>query len=239
METIEIKVKCCREFHTIKFGIPGYFRMLNHDSKEGAVLYGALSGEVCKCLLIAQDLKSRNYAALPDKLRKPLEAYIAKLNRQPSFNDPLGQGKERLRKRLREQMILKIRSYINDCSYRRARGSWAGGNHYVDVKLWEESPAYCDISGESQKVWSSNGKWSGYDSNIKVNLDLPTWLRVDRAGLSIVSTKNGTVFVLKILEETSKGILVIAGKQRLGFDVRPCSGIINVVEGKPFLKWQK
>jgi len=45
--------------------------------------------------------------------------------------------------------------------YRRATSSWAGGEHNIEVTLGPEPEAAC----ESTRVWSSNGKWSGTNSD--------------------------------------------------------------------------
>lgn len=43
------------------------------------------------------------------------------------------------------------------CGYRRSRSAWAGGEHVVQVVVGATPQA----SGHTDKVWSSNGKWTG------------------------------------------------------------------------------
>lgn len=52
-----------------------------------------------------------------------------------------------------------LRAAASACDYRRAAGRWAGGDHTIEVRVG--SP---DASGETRRVWSKNGKWSGVDS---------------------------------------------------------------------------
>lgn len=48
--------------------------------------------------------------------------------------------------------------------YRRAEGRWAGGEHFVDVSIGDHPRAEC----RTERVWSSNGKWSGNNSRAKI-----------------------------------------------------------------------
>ncbi len=72
--------------------------------------------------------------------------------------------------------------------YRRSTSSWAGGEHSVTVRLGDVQPAWnleahrhdmivaTGARCESSKVWSSNGKWSGSNSDAVITTDLPTLL---------------------------------------------------------------
>lgn len=44
--------------------------------------------------------------------------------------------------------------------YRRARSTWAGGEHFIYISVSDEACA----GGHTERVWSANGKWSGNDS---------------------------------------------------------------------------
>lgn len=49
--------------------------------------------------------------------------------------------------------------------YRRATSSWAGGGTYIAVKIGDPFAI-----AETERVWSSNGKWSGNDLNVRINI---------------------------------------------------------------------
>ena len=51
-----------------------------------------------------------------------------------------------------------------DWPYRRAEGRWAGGEHFVDVSIGDHPRVEC----HTERVWSSNGKWSGNNSRAKI-----------------------------------------------------------------------
>ena len=53
-----------------------------------------------------------------------------------------------------------------DWPLRRSTSSWAGGGHSVVVSL----AAVPSCSGQSEKAWSDNGKWSGSDSSASLHV---------------------------------------------------------------------
>lgn len=63
----------------------------------------------------------------------------------------------------RRSVLKELRS---DWPYRRASSRWAGGDHYIELQIGDAPQA----SGWSQRVWSSNGKWSGNDSNASLTI---------------------------------------------------------------------
>lgn len=50
--------------------------------------------------------------------------------------------------------------------YQRSASTWAGGNHRTTV-VFADTP---QASGESQRVWSNNKKWSGNDSYARLSI---------------------------------------------------------------------
>lgn len=83
---------------------------------------------------------------------------------------------------LRERTIEAARAAFLKADYRYAIGTWAGGNNSWTVTLGD-APA---ISGDSKKVWSKNGKWSGLNGIFSATVPA-NWIRtVEKPGLAVV-----------------------------------------------------
>lgn len=54
----------------------------------------------------------------------------------------------------------------NDWRYRQSTSSWAGGDHSIKVSVGEQPSA----SGDSVRAWSTNGKWSGTNSQATLTM---------------------------------------------------------------------
>lgn len=65
------------------------------------------------------------------------------------------------------------------CKYRRSQSSWAGGDHSVNVRIAGKNGAV-SASGENQRVWSNNGKWSGNNSVHALYVRM-SWLDIPEA----------------------------------------------------------
>ena len=69
------------------------------------------------------------------------------------------------------------------CTYRQSESRWAGGEHSVCVDIipagYEEY-----VKSETERVWSSNGKWSGTNSSHMLGVALRWRLDVERRGLA-------------------------------------------------------
>jgi hypothetical protein len=83
-------------------------------------------------------------------------------------------------------------SAYSRCGFRRCHGRWAGGNHALDVRI-RKSDEPPKAASSTEKVWSGNGKWSGFDSSHELIigrevLDLP----VD----ALVRTRKGRMQLL-------------------------------------------
>lgn len=60
-----------------------------------------------------------------------------------------------------KKVIASTENYLEEnWPLRKAESRWAGGDHFVKIK--KGAKPYC--YGESQRVWSRNGKWSGNNS---------------------------------------------------------------------------
>lgn len=93
-----------------------------------------------------------------------------RLKNQP-YKEPDVTGPERLRLTLMEKTEKAVLRSYSRCGYRRAQGKWAGGDHTTTIKI---SPAEAGVTSRSTKSWSSNGKWSGRDSEHRIHVQ-PTW----------------------------------------------------------------
>jgi len=119
--------------------------------------------------------------------------------------------------RKREQTILsRVTGYISDhYPYRMSQSSWAGGEHYVNVRFGE-----IGCSGGSNQVWSDNGKWSGTDSYAEFTISR----RVLRY-FPDATTPDGLV-VLDAKRITLREYEIVWAEQARGFDLKPVKGFL-------------
>lgn len=240
------QVRCSGKLHKISLTETG--RLIFHGHDKGFIAqeqaYAALGGEPCRCyevlknwrIYLARDLK-RNISKIPREFHKLIkEKEDLGLQREISqikTKDPLKHYtlEKRIEIRTRKIAIQEL----DRCGYRRSRSNWAGGVHKIRVYICN-SPLDVKISGESEEVWSDNGKWRGNNSIIKVQV-YTHWLpRVYKKGISVV----GGNFVLDVLEELpDEGYIVLAGKQGKGFNIYPCKAKILRKNGEYKLKWLK
>lgn len=86
---------------------------------------------------------------------------------------------------LRERAAVRVRNaaYLSwkTADYKRSGTSWAGGEHTVSVAIGTP----CAI-GDSTRVWSSNGKWSGSNSSHALRVPLRWLVNVERRGIAVV-----------------------------------------------------
>lgn len=68
-------------------------------------------------------------------------------------------GRARWEKIRVARVLPLLRHAYKVCDYRVAKGSWAGGQHDLIVRIGTPG-----ASSETNRAWSSNGKWSGLDS---------------------------------------------------------------------------
>jgi len=113
------------------------------------------------------------------------------------------QGLARLRERNAETTRSAVAQAYNRCGYRRSQSSWAGGGHELIISVGG-LPA---VHGGSEKVWSSNGKWSGSNSTHRITVScrwrstLKTYptgtITVNRKELLIVAITDDHLLVAK------------------------------------------
>jgi hypothetical protein len=59
-----------------------------------------------------------------------------------------------------------VAALSSEWPYRQSNSNWAGGEHIVSVTIGDVP----DASGDSVRVWSANGKWSGTNSRASVTV---------------------------------------------------------------------
>jgi len=87
--------------------------------------------------------------------------------------------------RMEDQVRSEFRAAAREAGYRRAKSSWAGGDHTVSVKM--VTKGYEFAAGGSERVWSSNGKWSGNNSIHSYGVSRRWRLDVASKGLALVN----------------------------------------------------
>jgi hypothetical protein len=74
---------------------------------------------------------------------------------------------ERVTKRLQLRLASPLaQALANNWPYRRSTSGWAGGHHFVEVRIGQIPNAV----GGSDRVWSKNGKWSGTNSSASLSI---------------------------------------------------------------------
>jgi hypothetical protein len=220
-EDIEIRVRCQHGLHRVVLRPDGCLVLCDHDdireivdAEEAAAIAGHEGMFRCGQIMCAW--RAGKVRELPKALRKAREQAAAKRYGRYDYTTP----EQTLADRLEERTIVIATRALAQCTYRRAKGRWAGGRHSVAVGVG--LPA-CE--GKSTKVWSNNGKWSGYDSSLDVVVP-PDWLRIARRGIAVV----GGVFVVNISTEPlikDGPIGVLAVRQSRGFSVRLAAATVS------------
>lgn len=122
-----------------------------------------------------------------------------------------------MKKRITKKRIRAARDFLrSNWPLRQSVGRWAGGAHSVFLDV-DKKPS-CE--GWSTRVWSSNGKWSGTNSAVKL-LVTKEALRT----FPMLVHKDGTL-ILDCKEVGDREHKVIFVKQARGFDIRPAYGFM-------------
>jgi hypothetical protein len=109
--------------------------------------------------------------------------------------------------------------------YRTASSRWAGGDTIVTVRRGNAPSA----SGESRRVWSDNGKWSGQNALLTVTVALDWRSAVQGAGLAVIDGEL-TTHATPTSADCWEGAWV---KQGRGFDLTVVRGhIIRAANGR-------
>lgn len=227
---IEIRVRCQRGLHRIVLRPDGCLVLCDHDdireivdAEEAAAIAGHEG--MFRCGQIMNAWRAGKVRELPKALRQAREQAAAKRVRYGYVP-----AERTLADRLEERTIEVATKALAQCAYRRAQGRWAGGRHSTAIGVG--LPA-CE--GRSTKVWSNNGKWSGYDSSLDVIVP-PDWLCIARRGLAVVDG----IFIVNVLTEPlieGGPVGVLAVRQSRGFSVRLASATVHRDGGVWKLCW--
>ena len=118
-------------------------------------------------------------------------------------------------KNITKKVISSAESYLTEnWSLRRSESHWAGGEHYVTVKKGNKPSCY----GESQRVWSKNGKWSGNNSHAHLTATRAAFITFPN-----LTAKDGAI-ILDCEQIAPREYKVIFVKQGRGFDINPSNG---------------
>jgi hypothetical protein len=132
----------------------------------------------------------------------------------PAINQRVENYKKEVKRQLNEQII----SIVVDL-YRTASSRWAGGKTYIRVKRSPNPGA----SGSSKRVWSDNGKWSGNNAHLEINV-APNWLR---SVLPIPGLARAGGMLTTHASEIAPGVWQASWVQQArGFDLKAVSGYI-------------
>lgn len=153
-------------------------------------VYSAVSIEPARILATLREQRAAaSHVAEPAPLAQRLEAYRAHHAVAARFASGVGARDvaERAVARLSADVLASgvmcaVREAYLECAFRRANGAWAGGNHTVVVRLGEPNAL-----SSTDRVWSSNGKWSGLDSSHTVVVRATWRADVEARGLAVVS----------------------------------------------------
>lgn len=124
--------------------------------------------------------------------------------------------------------------------YRTSKSGWAGGGHattvHVGEKRWtshDRSGRAVGASGESEKAWSSNGKWSGSNSSHEIQVPRD-WLTVVQARGIAVCDGLLTLDAEPILGHGPELFRAAWIEQGKGFDLNCVRGYIARIDGAAY-----
>jgi len=222
------KVLCNRYAHTIGLTPRGALVLCNHPDLETELALVALGAPTPRCLSILQSWRDGDYAVLPDEIYPALIKALEKRgDRQRAARESADPLEVPFHIRAKERVRAMAEEALRQCGYRRSHTMWVGGEHIVAAYIGEP-----DIVGSSNDVWRLG--FRGTNSWIDVTVR-PSWYsRVYKRGLAVVSGS----FVLDVISEDEKGLIVLAGRQGRGYDVHPARARVFVDEsGEYRLAW--
>lgn len=106
-----------------------------------------------------------------------------------------------------------IKGLCNAGYYRRSRSSWAGGIHSVECTLSREVRA----TGGSERAWSDNGKWTGTNSHILIDVKWELLLQFP----PLILPDTDFIVIDAAPTECSNVLQVVVLEQGRGFTVKP------------------
>lgn len=138
-------------------------------------------------------------------------------------------------KALRQRCLDKVRAAVMQaykrCNYRKSESGWAGGNHFVEILAGAPIP---DAHGFTERVWSSNGKWSGTNSTHKIAVMSSWYSRVWAKGVSHVNgllTLDATTSQAEPLREEEEALEATWVVQGRGVSLHTGDGILYRCNG--------
>jgi hypothetical protein len=104
---------------------------------------------------------------------------------------------------------------------KRAESRWAGGDHSVSV-AWTLDPARVTASGDSTRVWSDNGKWSGHDSSVSLTVTVRALVK-----FPTLRTPDGQIILdYEPIPDRPRVARIVWVEQGRGFAVHPVRGYL-------------
>ena len=124
---------------------------------------------------------------------------------------------QRVTKRLELRLAGSLAKVLaNAWPYRRSTSGWAGGEHFVEVKIGQLPDAKCS----SDRAWSRNGKWSGTNSSARIYITPACY---DAFGSSLVI---GGLITLDCESVGIREYRAIWAAQSKGFELKVAEGWI-------------
>jgi len=221
-------VRCGRHVHTIGLTPRGALVLCDHPDVNTELALAALGAPTPRCLSILQSWRDGDYAVLPDEIYPALiKALERRDDRQRAARESADPLEVPFRIRAEERVRAMAEGALKQCGYRRSHTMWVGGEHIVAAYIGEP-----DIVGSSNDVWRLG--FHGTDSWIDATVRLSWYSRVYKCRLAVV----GGFFVLDVIAEDEKGLVVLAGRQGRGYDVHPARARVFVDEGGEYrLVW--
>lgn len=160
--------------------------------------------------------------ALPKHVRQEIIQGCQRRNDRQKLNhsgiDPLTLPLEKRLEYHRNKIKREIKNFILQ-NYRCASGRWAGGETFVQIHFDCDSP---HVGGESNRVWSSNGKWSGLNATYIIKLPQNWWKEIWKKELAFLDGML-TLDAKELEPDVWEALWAIQGR---GFSLNIESGVI-------------
>lgn len=144
---------------------------------------------------------------------KRADAIMNALN-LPVYSEVKGYADE-LSSPLLKVASVAIKDICNAGHYRRSNSSWAGGSHSVECSLSRKARA----AGGSERAWSNNGKWTGTNSYMLIEVKWETLLLFP----TLILPDTDVIVIDAQMTELSDVLKVTVLEQGRGFDVNPAT----------------
>ena len=228
MEPITVQVRCSGATHTIRLDERGCLHFAGHPNGAWRSwrVHEALSGHPCRCEEISAAWRDGAPERLPTAFAKHVRVQH-KLHETRLAYRTAAPVKLDFHTRLHEYVRRAAATIFEDCDYRKASSKWAGGVHSIQILILEDPRIQPSCSGESEREWSSNGKWSGNNSRLKAAIRIDWLSRVKNQG----SARTAERFILDAepIEPprcADKAWKVLYAAQGRGFDLKREEGFV-------------